>query len=290
MNNKHQNCLICHSSDIALYGKYLNNGLLKCNDCGFFFAQQIPTVEELIAHYEGYGRNDYLSPVTISRYNEILDSFEPYRKTNKLIDVGCGIGFFLDVAKQRGWDVYGTEYTDEAIKICREKGFTMHQGPLNTDNYPLESFDVITSFEVMEHINNPIEEVNKFNKLLRKDGLFYFTTPNFNALERMYLKEHYSVVVYPEHLSYYTKKTAQRLLENNGFKKLKMATTGFSISLINSRKEDVSVQYVAENNTDDKIRNLTESNPIAKVGKGLVNTCLDLLGVGNSLKGYFIKK
>ena len=124
MNNKHQNCLICHSSDISLYGKYLDNGLLKCNACGFFFAQQIPTVEELIAHYEGYGRNDYLSPVTISRYNEILDSFEPYRKTNKVMDVGCGIGFFLDVAKQRGWDVYGTEYTDEAIKICKAVSYT----------------------------------------------------------------------------------------------------------------------------------------------------------------------
>lgn len=290
MNNKHQNCLICQSTNVVLYGKYLHNGLLKCNDCGFLFAQKIPTIEELIAHYDGYGRNDYLSPITITRYNEILDSFEPYRKTNKLLDVGCGIGFFLEVAKQRGWDVYGTEYTDEAIKICNQKGFTMHQGALNTDNYLLESFDVITSFEVMEHINNPIEEVTKFNQLLRKDGLFYFTTPNFNAIERMYLKEHYSVVSYPEHLSYYTKKTARRLLENNGFRELKMTTTGFSISLLNARKENETVQYVAENNTDDKIRNLTESNPLANLGKGIVNGCLDILGVGNSLKGYFIKK
>jgi 2-polyprenyl-3-methyl-5-hydroxy-6-metoxy-1,4-benzoquinol methylase len=290
MKNKHLNCLICQSPNIALYGKYLHNGLLKCNDCGFLFAQQIPTIEELIAHYDGYGRNDFLSPITINRYNEILDSFEPYRKTNKLLDVGCGIGFFLEVAKQRGWDVYGTEYTDEAIKICKEKGFTMHKGSLDTDNYPIESFDIITSFEVMEHINNPVEEVNRFNKLLRKGGLFYFTTPNFNAIERIYLKEYYSVVSYPEHLSYYTKRTAKQLLENNGFKELKMTTTGFSISLINARKENDTVQYVAENNADDKIRNLTESNPLASVGKGFVNACLNLLGIGNSLKGYFIKQ
>lgn len=66
MKNKHLNCLICQSPNIALYGKYLHNGLLKCNDCGFLFAQQIPTIEELIAHYDGYGRNDFLSPITIN--------------------------------------------------------------------------------------------------------------------------------------------------------------------------------------------------------------------------------
>ena len=80
--------------------------LTRCSDCGFVFSSRIPSTQELISYYEGYGRNDYLSPITIKRYHEILDQFESSRKTNKLLDLGCGIGYFLEVAKQRGWDCF----------------------------------------------------------------------------------------------------------------------------------------------------------------------------------------
>lgn len=286
----HSKCLICNSSSLSGVGNYLKGRLVKCNDCNFHFAVDIPTTEELIAHYNKYERNDYLSPITIKRYHEILDSFEPYRKTNRLIDVGCGIGYFLTEAQKRGWEVYGTEFTDEAIAICKNKGFNMQQGVLNTADYEAGSFDIVTSFEVLEHINNPIEEIQKFNNLLRKGGLLYFTTPNFNALERYYLKENYNVVSYPEHLSYYTKTTMNGFLTKHGFDKVKITTTGISLTRIETSKEKAGEKYVEENNTDDRIRNLTEEKGWAQLAKKTINAGLDLLGVGNSLKGYYIKR
>jgi 2-polyprenyl-3-methyl-5-hydroxy-6-metoxy-1,4-benzoquinol methylase len=169
--------------------RYLNGDMQKCMDCNFVFASSIPTIEELIAHYNTYTRDDYLSPITIKRYHEILDGFEQYRKTNKLIDVGCGIGYFLEVAKERGWEVYGTEYSERLIGLLREKGITIHEGQLNSKNYEEDFFDVVTSFEVIEHINNPISEINQIGKLIRKGGLVYITTPNFNSLLRRRLKK-----------------------------------------------------------------------------------------------------
>ena len=207
MNNTHHNCIICSSKFLIPLKEYESTHLCKCNSCGFVFSQKAPTQEELTTHYQGYGRNDHLSPITVKRYQELLDQLEKYRKTNRLIDVGCGIGYFLDEAKKRGWEVYGTEFTDEAVQICRDKGIQITKGKLDTTNYKEGMFDVITSFEVIEHINNPVEEVRDFSNILRKGGVVYATTPNFNSLLRYRLKSAYNIICYPEHLSYYTPKT-----------------------------------------------------------------------------------
>ncbi len=290
MNSNHNNCLICSSSSLTVLPDYQEAHLCKCKACSFVFCQQIPTEQELINHYDGYGRNDYLSPLTIKRYNELLDEFEAFRKTGKLLDVGCGIGYFLEEAKKRGWEVYGTEYTNEAISICSEKGINMHQGKLDPTNYENESFDVITSFEVIEHINNPIEEITNFHSLLRKGGLTYVTTPNFNSLLRYRLKAAYNVICYPEHLSYYTPKTIKRLFTKIGFSKKRILTTGISLTRLKTSQGKSKQGFISETSDDEKIRNQFESKWYLKIAKKLINSTLTLLGKGDSLKAYFIKK
>jgi 2-polyprenyl-3-methyl-5-hydroxy-6-metoxy-1,4-benzoquinol methylase len=288
--NQHSSCLICNSTALKPLKGYEASHLCKCKSCGFVFAQAIPTMEELEKHYEGYSRNDYLSPVTIKRYNELLDYFEQFRKTGKLIDVGCGIGYFLEEAKKRGWEVYGTEYTDEAIQICESKGITMKKGKLNPADFKSESFDIITSFEVIEHINNPQEEIQNFNQILRKGGLVYMTTPNWNALLRYRLKAAYNVIVYPEHLSYYTPRTIKLLFKSLGFKASKVLTTGISITRLKTSKGTSDQAYISETSDDEKLRNKIEGNKLLQFAKSTVNKSLTAFGVGGSLKGYFIKK
>ncbi|RYZ28325.1 MAG: class I SAM-dependent methyltransferase [Chitinophagaceae bacterium] len=236
-----------------------------------------------------YSRDDYLSPITVKRYHELLDQFEKYRRTGKILDIGCGIGLFLKEAKKRGWEVYGTEYTDKAMAMCKEIGINMQQGKLDPSLYEPEMFDVVTSFEVMEHINNPQEEVKNIKAVLRKGGLFYFTTPNFNSLERFYLKGKYNIVNYPEHLSYYTKKTANYLLTNNGFKKRKLTTTGLSLSRFKTsigKKEE----YISAESSDEKLRQKLEKNGFTHFVKNVINGLLNISGVGFSLKGWYEKQ
>jgi len=288
--NQHNTCLVCNSIDLKPLKGYESTHLCKCQSCGFVFAQAIPTQQELEKHYEGYSRNDYLSPVTIKRYHELLDYFEQFRKTGKLIDVGCGIGYFLEEAKKRGWEVFGTEYTDEAIKICESKGITMKKGKLNPNSFEPESFDVITNFEVIEHINNPQEEIQNFNQILRKGGLAYITTPNWNALLRYRLKAAYNVIVYPEHLSYYTPKTLKRLFKSKGFHALKVLATGISITRLKTSSGKSDQEYISETSDDELLRNKIEKNQLLQFAKSAVNKSLTLLGVGGSLKGYFMKK
>lgn len=285
----HKTCLICdHSSLIDMRG-YTKYHLVECSSCKFVFSRKIPSSAELEKHYEGYGRNDYLSPITVKRYNELLDYFEKYRKKNKILDVGCGIGYFLEEAQKRGWEVYGTEYTQQAIEICESKNISMCKGELKINNYSMGEFDIITSFEVIEHINNPIPELKKFYKLLRSGGLVYVTTPNFNSLLRYRLKEDYNVICYPEHLSYYTPKTLRSVMKKVGFNPQKVQATGISLTRLKTSKKKVKEEFISKDSSDEKIRNTIENKKYLLIFKGIINKLLTLTGKGDALKGFFIK-
>ncbi|MCS6933886.1 MAG: class I SAM-dependent methyltransferase [Chitinophagales bacterium] len=285
----HSKCLICDNPAYRPVLRKNDADLVQCTACGFVFFRQIPTAQELEKHYQGYGRNDYLSPVTVKRYHEILDRLEPYRQTGRLLDVGCGIGYFLEVAKNRGWEVHGTEYTDRAVEICVSKGISMHKGALDTANYPAGSFDVLTSFEVIEHINNPQEELRKFYTLLRPGGVVYITTPNYNSLQRIQLRERCTVITYPEHLSYYTPRTLTLLFERCGFNKLRIETTGISITRLKVGAGKSTQPYISQQSDDEKLRVLMEENRLMGLLKRAVNFGLNAMGIGDSLKGFFVK-
>ena len=286
----HDHCLICSAVELENLPGYEKDYLCQCKACNFVFSRRIPTSEELNAHYEGYGRADYLSPITIKRYHELLDKMEKYRKTNRLLDVGCGIGYFLEVAKERGWEVYGTEFTDKAVEICEAKGINMQQGVLDPKHYDAESFDVITSFEVIEHINNPQPELANFHSLLRKGGLVYATTPNFNSLLRYRLKGAYNNICYPEHLSYYTPATLKKVFNSAGFKALSIEATGISITRLRQGTGKTEVtNAISQQSEDEQLRVAMEEKTYLQIAKKLANGILTMLGVGDSLKGWFTK-
>lgn len=285
------NCLITGNDDLEQLRGYEEHYLVRSKSSGFVFCDRIPSEAELITHYSKYKRDYSLPESTLSNYKKLLEKeFEPFRKNNRILDIGCGDGHFLEVAKSLGWEVFGTEYVDDVVGICVEKGITMHKGKLDPDNYHPDYFDVITSFEVMEHINNPIEEVSNVNKILRFKGAFYITTPNFNALERYLLKADYNdVITYPDHLCYYTPKTMDLLLSKCGFYKSIMETTGVRPSNIKKAINRRSQVGMANSSQDDKLRKLSNSNGFFQLGKDLLNIFLRLFGVGNALKCLYLK-
>lgn len=288
--NFHRTCIVCNSEHIVDMTGYEKAFLCKCSDCGMVFARKIPLRSELDNYYKNYGTNNYLSPLTIKRYNELLDKLEPFRKTNAILDVGCGIGYFLLEAKKRGWDVYGTELSSESAKICNNKGINVKVGALDPDDYPANMFDVITSFEVIEHINEPQPEVKGFHSILRNGGLVYITTPNFNSLLRYKLKGRYNVIIYPEHLSYYTPRTLTKVFEDRGFKSVRLETTGISMTRFKTSKGTSNQKIISAKSDDEVIRNKVDNKWYLRLAKSSVNKTLSLLGKGDTLKGWFVKK
>jgi 2-polyprenyl-3-methyl-5-hydroxy-6-metoxy-1,4-benzoquinol methylase len=287
---KHTSCILCNATSLKPLENYTSYELVRCNSCDFVFTQKIPDKQELLEYYsENYDRTNYFSPITKKRYNELLDKFEPFRKTNRMLDIGCGYGFFLEVARERGWEVYGVEITDDAVDACTKKGINMFKGDSKDVNFDNESFDVVISIEVIEHLNDPNSYLSKAHDLLRSGGVMYVTTPNFNSYLRYRLKEDYDVISYPNHLCYFTARTLKQAFTQNGFIKKKVITTGMSITRLKTSKGKSQQEFVSETSDDEMLRYRIEKNRGLRVFKSVANFFLNATKSGVSLKGTFVK-
>lgn len=282
------NCISCKSTHLKIMPAYSRAFLVKCGDCGLVFGKEDPSPEELTAHYTNYPRYQTLSPITEKRYNELLDKFESYRKTNNLIDLGCSNGLFLECAKKRGWNVYGTEYAQECIDYCAKNNITVFKSDKLPPEFFKLQFDVVTSFEVIEHINTPNPEMDFIKKILRKGGAHYVTTPNFRSISRLLLKEKWNVIEYPEHLTYYTAKTLNDLMIKHGFKKQFLVTTGVSLLRFNQSRGKDEINRTLNNNVDENLRESIEKNILLQWVKNFLNFLLNAFKIGDAMKGLYV--
>jgi len=284
-------CPLCNSEKLSGLKGYKEHHLARCRSCSFVFSNMWPTEEELKALYGeySYGNDYFISPITTSRYKDLLRGFEKYRRTGRLLDVGCGNGQLLSIAREMGWECNGIEVSSAAIKLCREQGLQVFEGTLSEVSDKLPKFDVVVSVEVLEHLNTPAEELRLMHKLLRPGGLLYLTTPNFNGLLRLFTGKDPVIIGYPEHLAYFTPRTLGRLIRQTGFQVNKMECTGFSLSVLRSITQGVAENPVSQASADEKLRRQMDSGPIMQCVKKIANLFFNATGTGNSLKGWFVK-
>ena len=258
--------------------------LVRCRDCGLVFAGRDPSEEELARNYGEYSREDADSPLTRQRYRELLDRFEPYRRTGRILDMGCGIGYFLEEAERRGWEAHGSEFEPRAVEIVRGKGLRCLQAPLRAGSLEPGSFDVITAFEVVEHLREPRAEAATIAAALRPGGLFYCTTPNFGSLSRRLLRARWRVIAYPEHLSYFTPSTLRSWLARSGLAAVRLQTTGISPADL---RRGLAADPGPGRGSDEELRNRLEGSRALRAAKRAANAALAATRAGDTIKGWF---
>jgi len=136
----------------------------------------------------------------------------------KLLDVGCGAGFFLKVAEEKGWkaegvDLFGlaAEYGKNVLKV------NIKQGKFKDIQYPSESFDVVTLLDTIEHLPDPYQTVSKIKRILKKGGILFISTPDLNSLSRLFLGKDWAVLSPAEHLFYFTEKSLRNIFSKANF-------------------------------------------------------------------------
>lgn len=137
----------------------------------------------------------------------------------RLLDVGAGPGFFLDEAKNRGWKVAGLEPAAWAAAYARDKlGMAdMKTGDTQAlEQFPENHFDVVTSFDVIEHVSDPGEFAKKLARVVKKGGYLVLTTPRFDSLLSRLMGEKW-YCIFPAHLHYFTRASLTRVLDEAGF-------------------------------------------------------------------------
>lgn len=282
-------CPLCKSTKLnnkTIF--YKKHKLLICKNCGFVFMEIIPDTQTLINYYANYSYQveKEIPAATRISYNKLLDKLEKYRKNNILIDYGCGRGWFLKEAQKRGWNVIGIEISEKAIELNKKNGISVFHSLQEINPEYLGKVDVITSFEVIEHFANPHEFISQSYIYLRKNGLFYITTPNFNkTLLRIHLNNHH-YICYPEHLSYFSVKTLNYLFDMYRFKKHKILTTGIPLVFTKASSPLTNNDYTIE----EKVQTILTQHKFMLFLKNTANFLLSALRLGVSIKAYFIKQ
>lgn len=173
----------------------------SCRRCGSLFTERLPELAEA-ADYAGYYHpgNLEVPGFVHERLEEIVAGFEPWRRLNRWLDVGCGAGTLLDAARRRGWEVAGTEVAAGAAEAVRARGYDVRVGELERLDLPLDGFDVVSVVEVLEHHPEPRALLAAAARLLRLGGALYVTTPHGRGISARLLGLRWSVVAPPEHL------------------------------------------------------------------------------------------
>jgi len=291
-------CPVCLSPDQLKLDAYRKFHLTKCINCKLVYSDRIPTTAELVAHYQKYNRNSSISPLTIKKYHQLLGEFRAYYSHGKILDVGCGSGFFLKEANQLGWDATGTEFGENSVTHCRNLNLNVYEGSIESLAFETGHFDVVTSFEVIEHLSDPLTHMQELYRILRPGGLLYMTTPNFNSISRYLIKDKWSVLSYPEHLSYFNAHSLDFALRNSGFIKKSLRADGVSIDRLRSafsKEKKVSEKQGKSKPTkkpwltNEAIREASDNKKTVKYLRQFLDTGLNVTRLGDFLKGSYLK-
>jgi 2-polyprenyl-3-methyl-5-hydroxy-6-metoxy-1,4-benzoquinol methylase len=250
---------------------------------------------------EGFESKLSSQPSTIKSdgFKPYLDIFAKYRQTNRMLDIGCFTGSFLVAAKNQGWKVEGTEISEPAAKFAQdEHNLSVYVHNLETGIGPLptDTFDVITLFDVIEHVQDPPALLSNVMSLLRPGGLVFADTPNYGSIVRMILGKEWSVF-FPWHRYYFTKYSLELMFTQTGYKITRIESFGvkpFSRANVYRRllREHSIVPHSAGSGSRRKIA--PKNKLLVSAFKKLVNTPIYLftkLGVfwGTKLVVYAIR-
>lgn len=260
----------------------------RCRRCRLQYVGIGPDVD-LREHYEGYYGDD--SPVVPdfvrSRISQLVRSFEPYRSTNRLLDVGFGAGWLLRAGAHQGWSCWGTELVAESIETARKAGWHVFEGDLRDASLPAGHFDVITFVEVLEHLPDPLTYLKQAARLLRPGGLLYGTTPNAQGANARLLGLDWSVYTPPEHLQLFTLRALRNALEAAGLDLVQARVEGLNpVELVRRRRRPGPIDRIEAG------YELNEKLVGSRLGSALKSTANRLLTrsrLGDSLKFYALR-
>lgn len=216
-------------------------GVVRCRTCGLVYRNIRQNETELSRNY-GQWEAANLSPEMISGRTEVFETnlklIEPFRRNNRVLDVGAGHGFFLRACADRGWDGYGVEPSRRAVDYAKRNfGLNVTCGTFEETIYPDEHFDAVIFLNVLEFLPDPKEALRKAHELLRPGGavtvrfsnaafhvaayrFFLFLGRFHNRLNRVDL----TVI----HLYAFDKNSITRLLLESGFTGIQVSSMPLS--------------------------------------------------------------
>ncbi len=240
-----------HLSCVDHYASEEKFELFSCSECGFIFTQNAPDESRIGVYYE---TPDYIShsDTTKGLMNRVYHGVREYMLQRKsslvvsesgkskgsILDIGTGTGYFSNVMKRIGWDVKAIEKNSKAREFAK-KNFNLDIDDENSlSSYSHKSFDAVTLWHVMEHLQNLNATWDILCNILKDDGVLIVAVPNPDSYDASYYKEWWAAYDVPRHLWHFSPKTMKMIGEKHGFilkKSYPMWFDAFYVSMLTEK-------------------------------------------------------
>lgn len=229
-------CALCGAR--ALEPRFSKGGwrFVRCAACGLVAIRPLPSPEDHARHTEqSYAEGAYAvftaadairSAIAAHRLAIVRRTAPP----GPWLDVGCSTGAFVDVAQRAGMDITGLERAAAAVEQARARGLRVRQSSIEAFSPP-HRYAVVTAFDLVEHLRDPLAFVRRVEGWLAPGGVFALTVPNIHSLTARLMGRHWFYYAPPDHVHYFCPATLRRLLASAGLDDIRLGPTSKPLSL-----------------------------------------------------------
>lgn len=218
-------CQVCGCREMSDYVKHDDGHYLRCDQCGLVLnADADRLAAEATQHYDDAS---YFSGYTSRFERKVLaarrrlDLVQSFAATGRLLDIGCGTGETLVAARNAGFEPEGLDIGAFPAERGVELGFVVHQASVTDTRLPDASFDVVTMWDVLEHIPRTVEGLREAVRVLRPGGYAAMMVPNGEYLKSHLLRskyQNYRGLWARTHFVYHTPHTFDRVVRDVGLR------------------------------------------------------------------------
>jgi 2-polyprenyl-3-methyl-5-hydroxy-6-metoxy-1,4-benzoquinol methylase len=228
-------CPLCGHANINPFLSRFGYDLKHCGACGHLHVNPMPDDAALVAHYQQLSYFEGEEAQGYRNYEDMHRALKPHfeRRLTRieslhggpgsLLDFGCADGYFLQLARDRGWKVSGVELSAEMA--ARASARLSIPIPQSLDALEAQRFDAVTLWEVIEHVPRPIQTLHELRQWLRPGGTLMFSTPNNGHWQAVRSPDAWHVFRPPSHLQYFTDRSARTALESAAYTQIEPVRT-----------------------------------------------------------------
>jgi 2-polyprenyl-3-methyl-5-hydroxy-6-metoxy-1,4-benzoquinol methylase len=214
----------CPNKSLKLYAQNDTKvDFVRCDSCGLIWRDLSTCSEERIYDEAYFQRMGYCTrrQHRIDKAHMLFEILEQHVQAGKMLEVGPGLGYNMEAAKERGWKAEGLDISDYVTEYLKSTGLDCYKGSLVDCRQITGKYDTIFMKHVLEHYKDPFAALTRTRELLEDDGVVQIVVPNAKYRKAVKLRGRHRFYSYEkngiEHYVYFDKDTLRRLLESTGF-------------------------------------------------------------------------